>query len=103
MTDLKAIIPCVVSLVIAGCTSKERVANEKDATVNPTSTVRQAAAPICSSNRIAELIETLNSTNPSPYELYGPFGESGILQRLFECADVAFKTENADFILLVQP
>jgi len=55
----------------------------------------------CDSNRVAELISAINSTNTSFYAQFD-FGESDVLGWLFRCADLAFKADG-EVIQLVQP
>jgi hypothetical protein len=71
-------------------------------TLNPAVTVSEASGLLCDSNRVAELISAINSTNTTFYAKFD-FGESDVLGWLFRCADIAFKTEDGEFIQLARP
>jgi hypothetical protein len=96
MTLPKIYALCVTLMLNGGCASREGSENGQ--------LIRQAQFPglLCDSNRVAELIEAINSTNTSYYAKFD-FGESDVLGWLFKCADVAFKTADGEHILLARP
>jgi hypothetical protein len=56
----------------------------------------------CDSNRVAELVEAIITTNKSVYASYD-FGESDILGILFNCADLPIKTSSGKTFFLTRP
>jgi hypothetical protein len=96
---------CMTLMLIAGCASRERAANGKHATVNPTDTISPGSEPFRESYHVqtAELIKAINSTN-STLEAMCDFGVSDIFAELIRRADLAFESVgNGESITLKRP
>jgi hypothetical protein len=92
---------------IGGTPTEEKTPREKaflksSSTNSPSRAISQVSSPVCDSNHVAEMIKAINSRDESFYAKFD-FGESDVLGWLFRCADVAFKSEDGEFIQLAHP